>query len=254
VADTVVEVYTPISAPRWRGGILFDDWARNVFRGRTLSTQSTASTVSDYLYKGGTLAPFIVDVYFVSLDVHENADVALQMLLIDMQSLSFAGIVSLSAEHGAGRARPYTQSCGPNGEVRDQSGVELLKCGTPNDDRSFFSGHTTSVATMAALTCLHHQHLPLYGGGFADLAPCLTMSALAGATGVLRLVYDEHWASDVVVAWGVGALSGYVLPSLLHYGFGGGRPLGEIRAAGVDAVPTAQAYPGGMGLGLTGTF
>ena len=209
-----------------------------------------------YLYKGGTLAPFIVDVYFVALDAsHRNADVALQMFLINMQSLSLAGLVSLPApEHGAGRTRPYTQSCGKDGEVIDQSGVGLLKCGTSNDNRSFFSGHTTSVATMAALTCLHHQHLPLYGGGFADLVPCLAMSAVAAGTGILRLVYDEHWASDVLVAWGVGALSGYVLPSVLHYGFGGGRPIGEIHTSAFDAIPIAQAYPGGGGVGLTGTF
>jgi hypothetical protein len=56
------------------------------------------------------------------------------------------------------------------------------------------------------------------------------------------------------VAWGVGALSGYVLPAALHYGFGGGRPIGEIHTSLFDAVPIAQAYPGGAGVGLTGAF
>jgi membrane-associated phospholipid phosphatase len=253
VADTVVETRTPIAGPYWHGGILFDDWARGVFRGRTLSTQSTASTISDVLYQGGTLAPFIVDILFVALDVHESADVALQMLLINMQSLSLAGLMSLTAEHAAGRARPYTENC-VDGTVKDQAGVQLLKCGTSNDNRSFFSGHVTSVATMAGLTCVHHQHIPLYGGGVADLAPCLVMWGMAGATGVLRLVYDEHWATDVVVGWAVGAAAGYVLPSIMHYGWGDGRAAGEIRAGGITMVPTAQPYPGGMGLGFAGVF
>ena len=40
---------TPSSA-RWKGGILFDDWARGVFRGRSAQMQLAASTLGDYLY------------------------------------------------------------------------------------------------------------------------------------------------------------------------------------------------------------
>jgi hypothetical protein len=255
IGDTLFEVYVPISSTRWRGGILFDDWARSVFYGSSLSAQSTASTVSDILYKGGTLAPFVVDVYLVTLSIHGNVDVAWQLLVMDLQSLSLAGLISLSAEHLVGRARPYTDQCGTDGYTHDGSGSLLAnQCGTPNDNRSFFSGHVTSVATMAGLTCAHHQHIPLYGGGFADLAPCLTMMAAAAATGVLRLTYDEHWATDVVTAWGVGAVVGYVLPSVLHYGFGDGHAVGEIHARDFRLVPTLQSYQQGGGLGIVGTF
>jgi hypothetical protein len=254
IADTLIETKVPINGPEWHGGILFDDWARGVFRGQTASTQSTASTVSDWIYQGGTLLPFIVDVWFVALDVHENADVAVQMLFINLQSLSFAGIISLSAEHAVGRVRPYVDRCGPDGVVRDPSGQLLEACNTSNDNRSFFSGHVTSVATMAGLTCVHHQHIPLYGGGFPDLAACLTMISFAATTGVLRLVYDEHWASDVMTAWAVGGLVGYVAPSLMHYGFGSGRAIGEIHSGSLTAVPMPQLLPGGGGLGLAGVF
>jgi membrane-associated phospholipid phosphatase len=257
LGDTEIENYVPIpTQPKWRGGILFDDWARRVFRGSGPAAQSTASTVSDYIYYGGTLLPFIVDDYFVTLTLHENADVALQMFLINMQSLGVSGLVSLVAEHSVGRARPYTDDCTKSGQVVDGAGQVLPNhCGGSNDNRSFFSGHVAAVTTMAGLTCVHHQHLPLYGGGFADLAPCLAMIGLSGTTGILRLVYDEHWATDVVTGWAVGALSGYVLPSLLHYGFGGGRAAGELRRGGITLVPSLQSYGGGgAGIGVVGLF
>ena len=45
---------------------------------------------------------------------------------------------------------------------------------------------------------------------------------------------------------------GYVLPSVLHYGFGGGRPMGEMRVGGARIVPTLLAQVGGAGFGVVG--
>lgn len=241
--------------PNWRGPILFDNAVRNLVRGRTYAAQATASHMADDLYKGGVLAPYIVDVFVVDLSIHQNADVALQMLLINLQSLGLTGVVTLGAEHAVARARPYTQDCGPDGVVRDSEGRPLFNhCGVSGDFQSFYSGHSAATATMAGLTCVHHQHLPLYGGGFADLAPCLLMIADSVATGMGRLISDVHYSSDVLIGWGVGALSGYVLPSLLHYGFGDGRPVGEVQVGSALVVPAPQAYPGGAGLGVVGIF
>jgi hypothetical protein len=243
------------SRPSWRGGILFDDWARDGLRGRTASTQRTMTGVGDVLYMGVGPGLLVADLWVVTLGIHESSDVAGQMALIDLESLGGAGVLSLGAEHTVGRARPYTEDCGPDGRVRDASGRLLANhCGSRNDNMSFFAGHPAAVATMAGLTCAHHQHLPLYGGGVADLVPCVLMIGAAGATGVSRVVGDKHWASDVLLGWTVGALSGYVLPSLLHYGFTSGRPVGEVRTANLLAVPVPQAYPGGAGLGLVGFF
>ena len=235
----------------WHGGILFDDWARGVLHGKTADTMSTASTLSDWFFRAGTLVPFVVDDYFATLSVHLNADVAIQLLFIDLEAYAISGVVSLGAEHLVGRARPYTEDCG----ARDPSSGALLHvCGTSNDSRSFYSGHATATATTAGLVCIAHQHLPLFGGGFADLAPCLAMIGVSAATGVLRMVYDEHWASDVIVGWAAGFASGYLLPAALHFGFGGGRPPGEVVAGEMHAVPTLLPYPGGLGAGFLGVF
>jgi membrane-associated phospholipid phosphatase len=237
-----------------RGGILFDDWVRKELRGRTLSAQQTASDLADEFYRWGVYAPYIVDIFFVDLGVHQNADVALQMLLINMQSLGVAGVVSLGAEHLVGRARPFVEDCGPGGKVRDNAGNIVHECSDPGAYRSFYSGHAAAVATAAGLTCVHHQHLPLYGGGLADLAPCVVMIGAAAATGVGRIVSDLHWSSDVLLGWLVGAASGYVLPSVLHYGFRSGGPIGEVQVGGARMVPVPHVYAGGAGLGLVGSF
>jgi membrane-associated phospholipid phosphatase len=251
IADTEIEDRVPLPGrPIWHGGILFDNAVRDVLHGRTAALQSTASTLSDIFFKAGSLVPFIVDLYFATLSVHQNSDVAVQMLVIDLESFGISGLISLAGEHGVGRSRPYTEDCG----ARDPSGALLHTCGSGNDNRSFYSGHAAATATAAGLTCVDHQHLPLFGGGVADLAPCVAMIGVAAATGVLRIVYDEHWASDVIVGWTFGALSGYVLPSLLHYGFGSGRHAPEIRSGGVDMIPTLMPYRDGAGVGMVGVF
>ena len=100
----------------------------------------------------------------------------------------------------------------------------------------------------------HAERAPMAIACFADRAPCLFMIGAATTAGVLRIVYDEHWASDVLVGAAVGTVSGYVLPSLLHYGFGNGRAIGEVRSGSMLLVPQVVGYPGGAGLGAVGVF
>jgi membrane-associated phospholipid phosphatase len=252
-ADEINSSWATPSHATWRG-FPFDNWVRDELRGRTASTQLAASSLGDDLYMGSVLAAYVIDNYFVALSLHQSADVALQMTLIDAQSLGVAAIVTLTAEHTIPRQRPFAQDCGPDGLVRDPSGQVSESCGHGDDFKSFYSGHAAATATMAGLTCAHHQHLPLYGGGFADLVPCLFMVGVAATTGATRIVADRHWASDVVLGWTVGAASGYLIPSLLHYGFGSGRPVGELKLSGGSMVAVPYAFPGGAGVGLDGRF
>lgn len=249
--------WKPATTARWQGPILFDKWMRNELRGRTYITQETGSIVSDTIYKTAVLAPNIVDVYLVALGVHQSPDVAIEMLMINVQSLGLSGVVALASEHAVGRARPFVQDCkNTTGQLVDSGGHNLFNSCKTDDEtfQSFFSGHTAAVMTMAGTTCAHHQHLPLYGGGFADLAPCLVMVSGAVATGVGRMVSDRHWASDVLVGAGVGWFSGYVVPSFLHYGFGHGKPIGEVAGGAMRIVPVPQAFPSGAGVGVVGIF
>jgi membrane-associated phospholipid phosphatase len=249
------EWWDPPNHPNWTGGILFDNWARREFVAHTPGLQSAAATYSDDMMLASIAAPFAIDVYLVTLGVHQNVDVSGQMLIINLQSLALTGFLSLFAEHAVARQRPYVQDCGPDGHVRDAQGQLLLNsCSGPADNQSFYSGHSAITATMAGLTCVHHQHLPLYGGGAADLFPCLVMIGASVTTGIARLMADKHWASDVVLGWSIGTFSGYVLPSILHYGFGHGHAVGAIQVGELSMLPALQVYPRGAGLGMVGTF
>jgi membrane-associated phospholipid phosphatase len=236
-----------LSEPNWQGGILADDFARELLRGRSPELQRTAGKLSDILFMGGAVLPILLDLG-VTLGVHRQPDLAWQMFLIDMQSLLMAGLVSLTSEHAVGRARPFVEDCTADGVVTDEQGRIYQRCGSPSETKSFFSGHASATATVAGLTCIHHQRLPLYGGGFADLAPCLVSIAMSVTTGMGRIIADKHWTSDVMLGWSVGALSGYVLPALIHYGWS--NPPRRCDTSQLRWLPLAA--PGGFGLSMIG--
>jgi membrane-associated phospholipid phosphatase len=66
------------------------------------------------------------------------------------------------------------------------------------DELSLPSGHTSSAFVMA--TVLFHE--------FKDTKPVLAYSGFvfASATGVLRVLNNEHWTSDVLVGAGIGII------------------------------------------------
>jgi membrane-associated phospholipid phosphatase len=253
-ASTALANVPSPSKPNFRGPILWDSAVRSALNGHTRQLQLDASSIGDAIFLYGVPGVFAVDTY-VALGIHRNADVALQMALINLQSLGAAGVLSLGAERGLARERPYVRDCGPDGVVRDAQGRPLLnKCGVGGENISFFSGHAAATATMAGLTCVHHRHIPLYGGGAGDIAACVAMIGASLTTGVSRIVADKHYSTDVMFGWGVGAFMGYAVPSFLHYGWGHGRPLGEVRTGSVTMVPVPQASPTGGGLGVAGSF
>ncbi len=247
---------TPVAEEaRWSTPILFDKPLRNLLKSNDREVQRQAALISDFFYRGVVLAPYVIDNYIVAMGVHESADVALEMTLINLQALGMAGVFSLGAEHAIGRSRPYVRDCGPEKKGPDKVGFNT--CGGIADNQAFPSGHTAAAFTMAALTCVHHQHLPLYGGGVPDALACATMTAAATTTGILRLVSDRHWATDVLAGAAVGIVSGYILPSWLHYGFGKSKPKESsaiFKTSYGYVAPYPQVYPGGAGVGLSGAF
>lgn len=232
------------SSPHWEGAILFDNPLRGAVRGRSEHVQRAATKYADLGYTTLTLFPYF-DVAIV-LGVHRNLEVAAQMFLIDAQSLGFTGSVTLFTKWLVGRQRPYARDCEPG------AATGVHRCGTAYDNIGFFSGHTSATFTGAGLTCVHHQHLPLYGGGLPDSWACAWALTVASGTAVLRLVSDDHYASDVLMAAGVGLFSGYVLPSLLHYGFG--RTTAPPRPGSSQIVPMLQPMADGLGIGLAGSM
>jgi len=70
------------------------------------------------------------------------------------------------------------------------------------DDRSFFSGHTSSAFVGASLLCSMKKH-------------CTEALVLAGLTGYLRIAAKKHYFSDVVIGAGVGYAFGRYVPTLI---------------------------------------
>lgn len=63
------------------------------------------------------------------------------------------------------------------------------------------------------------------------MAACATTLVAASATGVLRVVADKHWASDVLVGSAVGTATGLLFPLLLHYTSGARPPVAILPEA-----------------------
>jgi membrane-associated phospholipid phosphatase len=244
----------PAPEDNWDGGILFDDAVRAGLRSTTRAGRMRAATLSDVLYVALAAYPTLVDTVLVADQVHHQPDVALQMFAMNMEAYAVAGAVGLTVTH-VGRARPLKSRC-------KQDPNYSPKCGDKaQENASFVSGHTTLAFTSAALMCAHHQYLPLYGGGPADLITCLAGVAAASTVGVARVVSDNHYASDVLLGAGLGWFAGYVLPVLLHYNphretgpASGVLPKFAPRAIPVRAVLAPQLSPTSAGFVFAGSF
>lgn len=200
----------PYPDRNFRGGILFDESARDALRLRSRDDREGLRPYANGLYYGLAVYPFVVDTLAVTWGIHGSGDVAWQMFAMNLGSYALTGALSLTAQK-LGRERPAARGCALDPRYSP-------KCGKETDlTQSFFSGHTGVTFTAAGLICAHHQHLPLYGGGAADTAACVSGIVAAAAQGVSRIATDDHYATDVLVGIGVGWFSGYVLPHLLHY-------------------------------------
>jgi membrane-associated phospholipid phosphatase len=218
------------TTPRWRGGIVADDATRAELTLDTHHERELAATASDVLMGGLAAAPVLVDVVLTAWLLEDSPDVALQMLLMDFQAHAVAQGLTGIFKWAVRRERPIARGCRES-EARRTDDPTCQGSDEPAvAPHSFFSGHTSVAFTGAALICVHHTELGLLGEA-GDAAACATGLTFASAVGVLRLMADRHYLSDVVIGAGVGLLSGWLLPYVLHYAQFGGGPGSHFRAA-----------------------
>ena len=67
--------------------------------------------------------------------------------------------------------------------------------------------------------------------------------------GVVRIVSDDHWASDEIIGGAIGALIGWGVPYALHL-----HELGAKESSSPMVAPMPMAFERGGGLGLVGFF
>jgi len=214
----------PEPGRNWEGGILFDNAIteavaiRSEFRG----TVTLASDIPFF----GAMGFRLLDSALLPGLLHGSWDVSLQMSFIDLEAFGIVAIVLWGSQVFVGRERPYVDTCrsDPDFAAREHDCV-------PDSDwnRSFIAGHPAVGVTAAALTCLHHSHMPLYGGGIGDDLACGVTIAAAAVNGVARVLAEKHYTTDLLFGIGLGLFAGYVVPKTLHYGWGD-RPTPDAQA------------------------
>ena len=236
----------------WTGGILFDDWVQDRVSIEGLRTRQSVKTMTDVFFYG-SMAYRLVDSALVPSIVWGSPDVALQMSMIDLESFGLVAITLWGSQALFGRERPYAKRCS------DPAFAAKEACApdSAEHNRGFYAGHPAVVLTAAGLTCIHHAHLPLYGGGVADTMACGTMIAAAVATGVGRVITEEHRASDLLIGYGVGVVAGFIMPEFLHYRLKKPSVAEEPTTSAttlVRATVVPQVGQRDLGLGLHGVF
>jgi len=83
-----------------------------------------------------------------------------------------------------------------------------------NENDSFFSGHEAISASAATLICLQHLELGLFENKGWDATACGVGIAVGVSDGLLRIMADRHYASDVIVGAGVGVGSAFLVYKL----------------------------------------
>ncbi|WP_437317721.1 phosphatase PAP2 family protein [Sorangium sp. So ce385] len=235
----------PPSEGRWTTVNGFDGSAREALRIRSDRQRETARDASDLLLTLMT-NHLAVDALLVTWWGHGRGSVAWEIAMIDIEALAFNAALNGVVAGLTSRERPYRAGCTGPEEQQDHD------CRGSKRYRSFFSGHSSTAFTAAGLVCSHHAHLPLYGGGAPDALACAASLGTATAVATLRVVSDQHFATDALTGAAVGALTGFGLPWLLHYR--GGAPAStSARAPREDGV-TIGFVPAPLGGYLVGRF
>lgn len=242
VATGLVMFFTPAGSSdgqgHWRGGILFDEAARDGLRLRAPGDRDIAAGVSDLMLTLTMLNATVLDAGVIPL-VQGDPDLAWQASLAHGLALGLMLTVGEAAKLAVGRARPYEREC-----ASDPSAP-----GCQSEDRfaSFFSLHTGMAFTSAGFSCSMHLARSLYGDAGADIATCAAAIGAASATGLLRVASDRHYVSDVIVGALLGFAIGYVVPLIVvpeRVTIALPDPEGEPVAPEGEAIPAPT--PGGF--------
>jgi len=236
--------FVPSVTPKLDRGLLFDDDVQDALVLEDLEGQRTVRSVSDVLLTLLTAYPYLVDSLLVAAWYRQSPRAAWQMALINLQSMAVTVAITSVVKIAVGRTRPYSETCGVD---RPETSRD---CEGNRRHYSFFSGHSSMAFASAGLICMHHMYLELYDNRAADIGACVAAYGAATATGILRIVGDQHYFTDVVVGAAVGTITGVGLPYVLHYRHGkdGAGRTGKGEAVEAALVPLAN------GLAISGIF
>lgn len=232
-------ILLPVVPGRWSHSNEFDERVHRTLSIEDYPKGQWARDLSDLLLSTTVTFPLLFDSLIVAYWYRTSPDVAGQTALITTETLGVAAALQSMTSAITNRARPYVRNCG------DLLPENLEDCNGRKPYRSFFSGHTTLSFAAAGVTCALHAQHDLFGDSAADAVACAANLLSAGTVGMMRIVGDQHFASDVLVGAGVGLAAGFGVPYLLHYAPSGSA---DENSVAVSLVPTSN------GIGVGGTF
>jgi membrane-associated phospholipid phosphatase len=273
LAGTIAVRVTETSDARpgnWTGNLLWDFEVTDAIATRDRSAREVWTVLADVPFYALMGYP-AVDALLTAGVIWGRWDVAWQLFMMDLEAYAVAAPLIWVTQRFILRERPFMRyAC--EADTTGKYGVDYEdNCGTRQATRGFPSGHIAIAATGAALTCTHHSHLPLYGGGAGDAAACLTAIGATAVSMLGRVVADKHYVSDVTAGLGIGLFAGWLVPKALHYTFGP-RKIYDLKAdlraakgaAARGGVASFVAFPSptfgpwgqvdGMGASAVGTF
>jgi membrane-associated phospholipid phosphatase len=152
------------------------------------------SSASDKLEKFGLLYPLTL------LALKPIRKEAGTFMILFGEALSLNTLATTLTKTLAQRTRPFVY----NPDVSDE--IKFTK----DAKKSFFSGHTSNVASMSFLTAkIFSDYFPDSNWRYPVWAFSATLPAV---TGYLRVKAGKHFPTDVMIGYTFGALVGYFIP------------------------------------------
>ncbi|WP_179019412.1 phosphatase PAP2 family protein [Winogradskyella forsetii] len=155
-----------------------------------------ASEISDIPFALSFAAPFVL------LFDDEVNDHTGQVLGIYLESMATTGALYSITAGLVNRSRPYVYS--------EENSLDRRT--SNNGQRSFYSGHVAATATATFFAAKAFQDFNPDSAGI----PYVWAGAaiLPAAVGYLRIEAGQHFLTDVLLGYGLGALAGYYIPEL----------------------------------------
>lgn len=160
------------------------------------NSSQSASDISDFPFYASFAAPLIL---FFDDEVNDNGG---QVFGIFLESMATTGALYSITAGLVNKSRPY---------VYDED-LALGRRLNASGQRSFFSGHTAATATATFFVAkVYHDFNPNSPG-----IPYVWAGAaiLPAAVGYLRIEAGQHFLTDVLIGYTIGAGIGYFVPEL----------------------------------------
>jgi hypothetical protein len=241
---------TATTRANWTDVNALDGAVRDGLRLNLAEQRDSARVAGDVLMWIDMGIPFVVDALFATGIGDGSWDASLQMGLISLEAYVVSLVVWRVTSLLARRERPVTHDCN-NPSLDPAHNPSASECAANGSPQGYFSNTAVNAFTGAGLTCLHHTTMPVFGDEGADATACVGALTVAAVAGLLRIMSNLEYLTDVLTGAVVGLVSGWLLPWLLHYQ-GGARP--ELRPA-LAAVPVPMVGAGNtIGLDVVGWF